>query len=98
MAAVPPPSGRIGEGDDEMSGAPVHEGRLGRDLQVRGPAVPPLRQAAERNAFGDGRGWDVGGGDETLGPRQRQVMRLLGGEEMHPIPQERHGLVPVPAT
>ena len=85
-AAVPQPSGRRREGDDEASGSPTYKRGLGGDLQVRGPVVPPFRQAEERKTFSDGRGRDVGGCEETLGPRQRQVMLLLGGRGDAPDP------------
>ena len=55
-AVVPQLLGRLREGDDEASGPPAHKRRLGGDPQVRGPAVPPIRQAEERKAVGDGRG------------------------------------------
>src|SRR6266850_5055008 len=77
--AVPQPSDRLREGYDQASGPPMHKRGLGGDLQVSGPAVPAFRQAEERKAFGNGGGRDIGGGEETLGPREWEVMLMLGG-------------------
>jgi hypothetical protein len=92
--ALRPPSGRIREGDDEASRPSVYEGRFSGDPQVGGPAVPQFRQAEQRTPLGRGRRRDVGRGDETLGPWEREVMVALVVPQVDPIPQKMDWMVP----